>query len=320
MSYHKNDHKKFVLSGKTLDDETIESITTFFQALFEQRKLDGTIERQEAEQIRKRLLREASEKLRGRIHDVSDGRHSQPSRRELALCNDQRRYVDERGDRSSHRRIHDNRDHDDRRPSYGVSKRYRGDRPVRNGYCPRDNQPQERKPSAGHEKDGKGKFTPCEMHSSPGRPAKHGWAECLENSANQKKPAAKRPEAYYTHDERHPASDAASLSNHRTALASDRSSDEYNDSRSDYSDDEDNFTVAISAVPRKRAKRKVPPKKELTIAMSKSDYGTNDNAALAKLGKLAVLYAAAPLVEKKRRRIKDPKGAQRDPLDLSDSN
>ena len=91
MSYHKNDHKKFVLSGKTLDDETIESVTTFFQALFEQRKLDGTIERQEADRIRKHLLREASEKLCGRIRNVSDGRCSQGARRELALCYDQHR-------------------------------------------------------------------------------------------------------------------------------------------------------------------------------------------------------------------------------------
>ena len=160
------------------------------------------------------------------------------------------------------------------------------------------------------------------MHSYPGRPAKHGWAECSENPANQKKPAAKHAEAYYPHNERRPASNAASLSNHRMVLASDKSSDEYDDSCSDYSDDEDNFPVAISAAPRKQAKRKVPPKKKLTITMSESDDGTNNNAASAKLGKLAALYsyAAAPLVEKKRRRTKGPKGAQRDPLNLSDSN
>jgi hypothetical protein len=185
MSYHKNDRKKFVLSGKMLDDETIESVTTFFQALFEQKKLDGTIKRQEADQIRKCLLWEASEKLRGRIRDVSDGRRSQRARIKIALCNDQRRYIDKRGDRSSCCRIHDDRNHDDRRPSYGASKRYRGDRPSRNGYPPCDNQPREQKSLAGREKDGKGKFTPCKMHSYPGCPAKHGWAECSENLANQ---------------------------------------------------------------------------------------------------------------------------------------
>ena len=167
---------------------------------------------------------------------------------------------------------------------------------------------------AGREKDSKGKY------SYPGRPAKHGWAECSENTANQKKPATKRPEAYYAHDKRRPVSDATSLSDHRTALASDRSSDEYDDSRSDYSDDKDNFAVAILAAPCKKAKREVPPKKELTIAMSESEEGTDDDAALPKLGKLLSSYAKGPSVEKKRRRTKGPKGAQRDPLNLSDSN
>ena len=141
MSYHKNEREKFVLSGKTLNDETIESVTTFFQALFEQKKLDGMIERQEADRIRKRLPREASEKLHGHIRDVSDGRHSQRARREIALRDDRRRYVDERGDCSSRRRIHDNRDHDDRRPSSGASKCYRGNCPARDGYRPCNNQP-----------------------------------------------------------------------------------------------------------------------------------------------------------------------------------
>ena len=139
----------------------------------------------------------------------------------------------------------------------------------------------------------------------------------------RKKPVAKRPKAYYAHNERRPASNAASLSNHCTALASNRSSNGYDDSRLDYSDDEYNFVVAISAVPRKQAKHEVTPKKELTIAMSESDYGTDNDAASAKLGKLAAKLAAAPSVGKKRRRDKDRKdrkGAQRDPLDLSDSN
>ena len=115
------------------------------------------------------------------------------------------------------------------------------------------------------------------MHSYSGRPAKHEWAECSESPANQKKPAAKRAEAYYAHDKRHPASDAASLSEHRTVLASNKSSKGYS-SRLDHSDDEDNFAVAISASPCKQAKRDVlPPKRKLTIAMSKSDEDTNNN-------------------------------------------
>ena len=115
------------------------------------------------------------------------------------------------------------------------------------------------------------------MHSYLGRPAKHEWAECSESPANQKKPAAKRAEAYYAHDERHPASDATSLSEHRTALVSNKSSKGYS-SCSDHSNNEDNFAVAISALPCKQAKHDVlPPKRKLTIAMSKLDEDTNDN-------------------------------------------
>ncbi len=130
---------------------------------------------------------------------------------------------------------------------------------------------------AGREKDGKGKGSPCEMHSYLGRPAKHEWAECSESPVNQKKLAAKRAEPYYAHDKHHPASDAASLSKHRTALASDKSSKGYS-SCSDHSDDKDNFAVAISASPCKQAKRNVlPPKRKLTIAMSESDKDTDDD-------------------------------------------
>ena len=108
MSYHKSNRKKFDLNRKMLKDETIESITTFFQALFEQKKLDGTIQRHKVDCICKRLLCEASEKLRGRICKASDSRRSQRARRKIALCNDQRRYVVDQGDWSHHCRINDN--------------------------------------------------------------------------------------------------------------------------------------------------------------------------------------------------------------------
>ena len=232
-----------------------------------------TIERQEADRSRKCLLWEASEKLRGQLREASDGRRSQRAKREIALRDDRRHYIVDRGDRShGRRRIDDDRGGEDRR-----TKRYRSEHPARDGYRPRDNQPRERKSSAGRKKDGKGKGSPCEMHSYSGRPAKHEWAECSESPANQMQPAAKRVEAYYAHDKRHPASDAASLSEHRTALASDKSSKGYS-SRSDHSDDEDNLAVAILTSLRKRAKRDVlPPKRKLTIAMSESGKDINDD-------------------------------------------
>ena len=77
------------------------------------------------------------------------------------------------------------------------------------------------------------------------------------------------------HDKHHPASDVASLSEHHTALAGDKSSKGYS-SRLDHSDNEDNLAAAILASPCKQAKREVlPPKRKLNIAMSESDEYTD---------------------------------------------
>jgi hypothetical protein len=56
MAYHKSDREKFVLGGKTLKDATVDTVTAFFQALYEQKKLDGSLDRQEVERLKKRLL------------------------------------------------------------------------------------------------------------------------------------------------------------------------------------------------------------------------------------------------------------------------
>ena len=97
----------------------------------------------------------------------------------------------------------------------------------------------------------------------PGSPGKARLSRMFGEPDQPEEAGGKHPKAYYAHDERRPARDAASLSDHCTALASDRSSNEYDDSRSDYSEDEDNFAIAISAAPCKRAKREVPPKRSL---------------------------------------------------------
>ena len=111
------------------------------------------IKGQEADCICKLLLCEASEKLRGRLRKASDRRRSQHARHEIPLCNNQCRYVDDRGDQSHCRcRIANGCGGNNRRPSYGASKRYRSKRPALDGYCPHNNQPREQKSSAGHKK------------------------------------------------------------------------------------------------------------------------------------------------------------------------
>ena len=54
MSYHKSDREKFVLSKTDMNDETLDSVTKFFQNLYKIRKSDGTLERQEYERVRRR--------------------------------------------------------------------------------------------------------------------------------------------------------------------------------------------------------------------------------------------------------------------------
>jgi hypothetical protein len=99
---------------------------------------------------------------------------------------------------------------------------------------------------AGRDKDGKGKGNLCQTHSYPDHLAKHTWAKCAENPANQKKWAVKRAEAYYAHNERRPASDNESHSNHCMALVS---NSKESSRRLVYSKDKDNFAIAISALP-----------------------------------------------------------------------
>ena len=59
-----------------------------------------TIECQEVDHIHKCLLCKASEKLRGWLRKASDGRSSQRTKQEIALCNDHCHYVVDRRDQS----------------------------------------------------------------------------------------------------------------------------------------------------------------------------------------------------------------------------
>jgi len=172
MSYHKSDRKKFILGGKTLKDATVEMVTKFFQALYEQKNLDGLLDCQEVGRLKRRLLCKASEDLRCKVHDAVDDRRTFRAKREIARHDDRQRYdVDRNQDRRRH--IDDDRDDNGRRSSHGTSKRPRGERSLeREKNRDRNNQPFDRKSaSAGRAKGNSG--TPCTLHSYPDRPAKH---------------------------------------------------------------------------------------------------------------------------------------------------
>jgi hypothetical protein len=85
------------------------------------------------------------------------------------------------------------------------------------------------------------------LHSYPDRPAKHAWADCSDNPANQKKPV-KKELAYYAHDNRRPASDGPSDDDYRTDAASESEDSSRRSVSSRHSGDsyaDDNYAVSI---------------------------------------------------------------------------
>ena len=110
MTYHKADRHEYVKSGKKLSDETIETLTAYFQSLFAQRKNDGTLERFEVERIRNRAKRI----LASDIREKREARRSNHARRE---ARERERERGRHGGSRSHRRGNDDR----RRDAYGGS-------------------------------------------------------------------------------------------------------------------------------------------------------------------------------------------------------
>ena len=277
MSYHKSDRERFVLSKTDLKGETLDSVTKFFQNLFEIRKNDGTLERQELERIKKRALREASETLRRKIRDSEDARRPRRARDERGRRDGRSDRAFAHGDRARHRRsFDDDRDDDDRRRPRGTTKRRRDER----GYGDRGdrgktrhNQPNERNSTAGRDDRRSGSDRPCGIHSSPGRPAKHSWADCSANPDNKKGTAAKGASAYYADDGRDNDGDSRS-DDDRSATGSEGDSRRSDDDSS--RDGDDNYAAAISPTPRKRAKR---AKKRVAVAMSDDDSVGSDASA-----------------------------------------
>jgi len=220
------------------------------------------------------------------VHDAADDRRTYRAKREIAHRDDRRRY---NGDRNRDRRryIDDNRDDNGRRSSRGTSKRPRDERrSEREKNRDRNNQPFDRKSaSAGRAKSNGG--TPCTLHSYPDHPAKHAWADCSENPANQKKPV-KKELAYYAHDNRRPASDGPSNDDYRTDAASKSEDSSRRSVSSRCSGDsyaDDNYAVSITPTSCKWAKLKSPArKKRRTIAMS-NESNDDGNDGSTKTGK-----------------------------------
>jgi hypothetical protein len=79
MTYHRADRAEHVKSGKKLASERIKSLTNYFQALFSQKKIDGTLERAEIDHLRNRTKKP----LVSDLHKKHEARRSGYARRKL---------------------------------------------------------------------------------------------------------------------------------------------------------------------------------------------------------------------------------------------
>ena len=112
MTYHRANRAEYVKSGKKLADETIETLSAYFQSLFAQRKIDGTLERHEVERLRNRAKRTLANDIR--------------EKREACRSNHARRETRERErGRYDGSRLHRRGSDDRRRTAYGRSGRDR---------------------------------------------------------------------------------------------------------------------------------------------------------------------------------------------------
>ncbi len=196
MTYHKADRDKFVASAKKLANETIESLTEYFQALFAQKKSDGTLEKQEMDRLRNRVRKRVAEDLRHKIRASQSSRKPYAARCEEYRCrarDNRRSHYDRRNERDCTSRATSSRGHNDdggrRGPSHARS----------------------RKPSGSSSKRDGGE--PCSFHSPPGAlPARHTWEQCSENPWNSKARAEpcdreRRRDTAYMNDPRYRSSD-----------------------------------------------------------------------------------------------------------------
>ena len=76
MTYHKADCNKFVMSRKKLSNETIKSLTEYFQALFAQKKSNGMLEKQEMDHLCSHARKPVAEDLRHKIRTSESSRKS----------------------------------------------------------------------------------------------------------------------------------------------------------------------------------------------------------------------------------------------------
>ena len=171
MSFHKSDRSEYVRSGRKLSDETLDSLAEYFEAIFNAKLSDGSLQKKREEQIR----RSAQHDLRKRLEE----RYKEKLR---AFADSRKRG------HSTNRSWHRERDGHKERGTYKSHKEAstRGDRKTL--------------PEGSSKK-------PCHLH---GPQAQHSYDECRQNPANRssertptKFAGKKREHEAHYHDDRH---------------------------------------------------------------------------------------------------------------------
>ncbi len=131
MTYHRNNRLEYVRNGKKLSDETIDTLTAYFQLLFAQRMNNGTIKRAEMDRLRNRAKRSVKAEICGKP-EARRTKHARCYSRERERGRHNGNRLSRRG--GNDRRDDRNRRDDDRR-------RDAHKRSGRDGCDRRDNQP-----------------------------------------------------------------------------------------------------------------------------------------------------------------------------------
>ena len=173
MSYHHTDQQHFVKSGKHLKDKMLDTLTTYFQAIYKVQLANRSLKKNESQ--RESTKNQQADNESRRRHLSNEPGCSCPessTHRGSGYCNDDR-------NRKSDRRMRHYEQHG--RSSY-------------DHHC-NNSQARETSTTPKRVVD-----KPCPEHSWEGKPAQHTWAKCSLNKANKKPVVNRREHEAYTNN------------------------------------------------------------------------------------------------------------------------
>ena len=196
MSFHQEDRNRYLESGRRLCDETLATVSEYFDAIYNSQMADGSLTKKREKQIEFRAKRELRHDMAKRYNDkirhFANQRYGREERHK------------ERG--NSHRRVFDK------------SRSYRRDDRDKSRHFKRDDGRNHKAPPKREDKVFEG--TPCHIH---GPKSQHSFDKCFKNPKNQDKNFhdKKRNHEAHHNDEQEPEDDEGSYSSRASPPASD---------------------------------------------------------------------------------------------------